>query len=151
VTFAVDCPHSFNYGRFIIVTATRTILILLALSLAACASNEGTYEPSCVAYEGDRLKLAAGRFEWQRFTDERVVNESGDVVEPFPGFPKSGTYRVNDDKLELVTNDGVRLDDWFVIEHAGQRYLLDAKQHNTFVDTSELPECALRFTPAASR
>ena len=149
--FAVDCHDSFNNGRFIIVTVTRTILILLALALVACASNEGTYEPACIAYEGDRLNLAAGRFEWQRFTDERVVNESGDVVAPFPGFPKSGTYRVTDDKLELVTDEGVRLDDWFVIDHAGQRYLLDAKQHNTFVDTSELPECALRFTPAVSR
>ena len=149
--FAVDCHDSFNNGRFIIVTVTRTILILLALALTACASNEGTFEPACIAYEGDRLNLAAGRFEWQRFTDERVVNESGDVVAPFPGFPKSGTYRVTDDKLELVTDEGVRLDDWFVIDHAGQRYLLDAKQHNTFVDTSELPECALRFTPAVSR
>jgi hypothetical protein len=149
--FAVDCHDFLNYGRLITVTASRTIRILIALSLAACASNEGTYEPACVAYEGDRLNLAAGRFEWQRFTDERVVNESGDVVAPFPGFPKSGTYRISDDRLELVTDDGVRLDDWFVVDHAGQRYLLDAKQHNIFVDSSELPECALRFTPAASR
>lgn len=133
------------------MTVFRTILIILALSLAACASHQGTYEPACVAYEGDRLNLTAGRFEWQRFTDERVVNESGEEVAPFPGFPKSGTYRMTDNKLELVTDDGTRLDDWFVIDHAGQRYLLDAKQHNAFLGTSKLPECALTFRPANDR
>lgn len=121
------------------------------LSLVACANQQGVYEPACAAYEGDRLKLAAGHFEWQRFTDERVVNESGEVVPPFPGFPKSGTYRVTEEKLQLVTDDDVRLEDWFIVDHAGQRYLLDTKQHNVFLDGGELSECALRFTAAAGR
>lgn len=133
------------------MTVSRTILLVLVFSLVACANQEGLYEPACAAYEGDRLTLAAGRFEWQRFTDERIVNESGDVVTPFPGFPKSGTYRVANERLELTGDNNVRLDDWFVIDHAGQRYLLDAKQHNAFTDDGEMPECALRFTPVAKR
>jgi len=97
------------------------------------------------------LTLAGSRFEWQRFTDERIVNESGEVVPPFPGFPKSGTYRVTEEKLQLVTDDNVRLEDWFTVDHAGHRYLLDAKQHNAFLDNGKLPECALRFTAVANR
>lgn len=130
---------------------SRITLLVFALSLVACANQEGTYEPACIAYEGDTLKLAAGRFEWQRFTDQRVVNESGEVVPPFPGFPKSGTYRVTDGRLQLITDDDVRLDDWYIVDQAGQRYLLEAKQHNAFLDDGELPDCALRFTAAGER
>ena len=126
-------------------------MLALMLSLVACATQDGVYEPACVAYEGDKLELTAGRFEWQRFTDERVVGESGKVVPPFPGFPKSGTYRVTEDKLQLTTDDDVRLEDWFIVDHAGQRYLLDTKQHNTFIDDGKMPECALKFTATAGR
>jgi len=133
------------------VTVSRTIPLLLTLSLVACASYEGVYEPACIAYEGDRLSLAAGRFEWQRFTDERVVNEAGDVVAPFPGFPKMGTYKVANERLQLTADDNVRLDDWFIVDHAEQRYLLDAKQHNAFLPDSDMPECALKLAPARAR
>jgi hypothetical protein len=135
----------------LIVTVSRITLLALILSLVACAIQEGVYEPACAAYEGDKLKLTAGRFEWHRFTDERVVNESGKVVPPFPGFPKSGTYRVTEEKLQLTTDDDIRLEDWFIVDHAEQRYLLDAKQHNAFLDNGELPACALMFTAAAGR
>jgi hypothetical protein len=124
--------------------------IVLALFISACANHEGMYEPACIAYQGDKIELRDGRFTWQRYTDERTVDEAGNVVEPFPGFPKAGSYRVAADKLELVTEDNVRLDDWFIVEHAGKRYLLDAEQHKAFLDGGELPKCALAFTAADS-
>lgn len=133
------------------MTVSRAILLLLTLSFVACASHEGVYEPACIAYEGDRLSLVAGRFEWQRFTDERIVNEAGEAVAPFPGFPKSGTYKVADGRLQLTADDNVRLDDWFTIDHAGQRYLLDAKQHNAFLADGDLPDCVLKLAPLRAR
>lgn len=129
----------------------RSTLVALALLYSACAHQAGVYEPACVAYEGDRVELKGGRFEWQRFTDERVIDDAGNVVSPFPGFPKTGTYRESNGRLELVTDDKVRLDDWFLIESAGQRFLLNAKQHNAFIDDGVPPECALKFTAASSR
>jgi hypothetical protein len=126
------------------------MLLVLALLLSACANHEGIYEPACIAYQGDKIELQDGRFTWQRYTDERTVDEAGNVVEPFPEFPKTGSYRVSAGKLELVTDDNVAMDDWFVVEHAGQRYLLDAGQHNAFLEGGELPKCALRFTAANS-
>lgn len=133
------------------MTFLRIILITLSLSIFACASQEshdGVYEPACIAYEGDKLQLKRGRFEWQRFTDERIVGDDGEVVPPFPGFPKIGTYNVAGARLELRTDDDVQLEDWIIVDRAGQRYLLDAKQHNALLDSGKMPECALMFTVA---
>jgi hypothetical protein len=127
------------------VNALRTALIVFTGLLAACASHEGLYEPACIAYEGDRIELLAGRFEWQRFTDQRTIDDAGKIVDPFPGFPKIGTYRFNSGRLELVDDNGVRLDDWFVAVQDGQRFLLTAKQHEAFVAAKALPACALKF------
>ncbi len=129
----------------------RIIPIPGFLVLAACASHEGVYEPACAAYEGDRLELKSGRFEWQRFTDERRVDDEGNVVAPFPGFPRSGTYRETDGRLELLDDDQVRLDDWFIVDSAEQRFLLTAKQRDAFLDSGTLPECALKLAGAGSR
>lgn len=133
------------------MTLSRGLLIAFTLSLAACAGHEGVYQPACTAYEGDTLELDSGRFEWRRFTDERVVNQDGEVVAPFPGFPKSGTYTVSKGRLELVTDDNDRLQDWFIVESDAQRYLLDARQHDAFLATGALADCPLRLTPADAR
>ena len=127
------------------MTIFRSVLIVLALLVTACASHEGLYEPACIAYEGSRIDLKDGRFEWRRFTDERVVDEDGTIVNPFPGFPKSGTYRMDAGRLQLVTDAGLRLEDWFAVLHEKQHYLLTARQHDAFLKSGELPGCALRL------
>ncbi len=132
------------------MTILRHILVLPALLLLACANHEGLYEPACIAFEGDTIKLDDGRFSWNRFTDERRVDDAGKVVEPFPDFPKTGTYRVAAGRLELVTDDDVRLEDWFIIERDGRRYLLTSKQHRDFLDGGELPKCPLEFSADGS-
>ena len=124
----------------------RTTAIILMLLLAACANHEGLYEPACIAYEGDRIELRAGRFEWQRFTDQRSVNGDGNIIEPFPNFPKTGKYTLAAGKMTLVTNDGVRLNDWYLVEHVGQYYLLTSEQHDAYRGTEVLPDCALKLT-----
>lgn len=129
----------------------RTTLILCALiTLAACTELEGVFEPACMAFEGDRVVLRDGRFEWHRFTDERIVDKDGSLVNSFPDFPKSGTYRVISGRLELVTDKDLRLDDWFVVERGNRHYLLNAGQHDTFLQSDKLPECALRLTATDS-
>lgn len=133
------------------MTLPRISLIALVLSLFACANQDGVYQPGCTAYEGDTIELKGGRFEWRRFTDERVVGETGDVAPPFPGFPKSGGYDVSDGRLVLVTDDSVRLQDWFIVDNAGRRYLLDVEQHNAFLAGGSVPECALVFSAADPR
>ena len=128
------------------MTTFRTVLIGLTLLFVACANHEGIYEPACIAYEGDTIELQGGRFEWQRFTDQRTVDADGNVVKPFPAFPKSGTYNIEAGRLELITDDGVRLDGWFIVVRAGKRYLLTSTQHKVFRESSEVPGCALMLT-----
>lgn len=130
---------------------SRLSFIAFVSLLAACAGHEGVYEPACTAFEGDTLTLEGGRFEWRRFTDERAVNQAGEVIAPFPGFPKSGTYRLSNGRLELVSDDNVQLPDWFAVDSDGQHYLLDAKQHKAFLASGGLPDCPLRLTTADSR
>jgi len=133
------------------VTFNRILAATLSLLLSACAGQDGIYEPACVAYEGDIIELKSGRFEWRRFTDERKVDESGKVATPFPGYPKSGTYRVSGGRVLLTGDDQRQLQDWFIADSAGQRYLLTAEQHNVFQNDGVLPECALRFRAIESR
>lgn len=129
---------------------SRTCLFVFVLFIAACANHDGIYEPACIAYEGDRIELQDGRFVWDRFTDERKVDAEGNVVPPFPGFPKSGSYRISAGRLELTTDDEVRLDDWFIVERSGKSYLLNGKQHNAFVNSGTLTDCALEFSTTGS-
>ena len=133
------------------MTYFRLAALAFSTSLIACANQDGVYEPSCVAYEGDVLALKGGRFEWQRFTDERKFNSAGGVEKPFPEYPKTGTYRASQGRLELTTDDQERLQDWFIVDVSGQRYLLDAAQHNLFLEDGDVPDCALRLTEAEAR
>lgn len=128
----------------------RLNIVFLALLLASCANHEGQYEPDCIAFEGDKIVLRDGRFEWHRFTDQRTVDEEGNVVDPFPGFPRSGTYKRSGARLDFDASDGTQIDYWFVVEHAGQRYLLNPKQHNAFVDSGDMPRCALKLSADGS-
>lgn len=126
----------------------NALIILLALLFAACASHEGLYEPGCITYEGDRIELQDGRFEWRRFTDQRVVGDDGNIVEPFPGFPKIGSYKHIAGRLELSGDDGMKLDDWFLVKHLGRSYLLNGKQYDAYRDNDTMPKCALTLRDA---
>jgi hypothetical protein len=132
------------------VTRFRTVLIGLTLLFAACANHEGVYEPACIAYEGDTIELRNGRFGWQRFTDQRTLDADGNVKNPFPAFPKTGTYNLEAGRVELIADDGVPLDDWFIVTRSGNRYLLTSEQQKVFRESNELPDCALRLTGSDS-
>lgn len=120
----------------------------IVLALTACASHEGVYEPACIAFEGDRIELRGGRFSWDRFTDQRSVDADGNVIDAFPDFPKSGKYTLDAERLSFVTDDGIRLTDWFLFEQQGQRYLLTDAQREHYLDTAALPRCALLLADA---
>ena len=69
----------------------RTLLLAsLALIMSGCMTYEGRYAPSCLAYAGSEIQLNDGRYVWSRFTDQVVIDEDGNAVDPFPGFPREG-------------------------------------------------------------
>jgi len=126
---------------------TKVAVLLTSLACAAgCAANDhvaGTYGPSCVAFAGDTIELADGRFTWDKFTDEVTVDDAGNTVDPFPGFPVRGTYTVEDDVVSLVTNVGELAADFHLVRRPDQVYLLTAAEFDAWQQDGTVPKCAL--------
>lgn len=115
-----------------------------ALLLGGCAGSvSGTFEPACIAHEGDRIVLSDGRFEWHRFTDVVNVDEAGNRMDPFPAYPKAGTYRRDGDKLILEASDGSALGERYLLDYRGRTYLLTYEQNEAVLDGEPMPACAL--------
>lgn len=121
-------------------------LLVLPAALCACTSQELTFEPSCIAYEGDRVTLRGNQFEWRKFSDQVPMGADGALANSFPGYPLSGTFRRNQERVEFKPADGSQIDDYFLLEHRGARYLLTAEAHQKFTANSQLPTCALKLT-----
>ncbi|HSN52783.1 MAG TPA: hypothetical protein VLS87_09640 [Woeseiaceae bacterium] len=117
--------------------------------LAACASCAtdadvaGMYAPSCVAFEGSTIELAGERFTWDKFTDEVTVDDAGNTVDPFPGFPVRGTYTLDDDVLRLTTDAGKLAAELHLVRRPGQVYLLTAREFEAWQQDGTVPTCAL--------
>ncbi len=127
---------------------SKSILICTAILSTAllygCAGVDGVFEPACTAYEGDRLTLRNGRFEWSRFTDVRSIDGDGNEIDPFPGYPKLGRYEVDATKVEFHADDRTGLEDYFLLEQNGSLYLLTGEQNVAAIAGQGLPDCPLR-------
>lgn len=122
----------------------HTLLLLSACSLlSACNEDEGVFLPDCIAYAGDSIELADGRFEWDKFTDAVEVDASGNVVDPFPDYPRAGTYRRDGESVIMMGEDGNVLARMALVAYDGRPYLLTADEHAAWRATREMPNCAL--------
>jgi hypothetical protein len=121
------------------------------LSLTACASIEGTYLPSCMAFAGSEIRLDDGRFHWSKFTDQVKVDAQGNEIDPFPGFPLEGVYAVSGDVMTLVPDSGESPQILYVHEDDKAIYLLTAAEKATLDTSGERPQCVLqRQAPGTS-
>ena len=124
-----------------------TIALSITCAVAACASHEGSYAPDCVAFEGSNISLADGRYVWERFTDQVVIGDDGEPVDPFPGFPKTGTYDVRGNTLTLRPDSGGTTTVMHVVTSDDKRYLLTGQQFEKQSRSNELDDCALVLQP----
>ena len=123
---------------------TRFVSITLAaFLLSACKPYEGTYSPSCVAFAGDTIQLSNGQFVWEKFTDAVQVDEDGNVLNQFPGYPMRGTYNISAETVTMETASGEALDSMYLLEDEGRYYLLSGKQSEEFRATGKHAECPL--------
>ena len=117
--------------------------------LMSCAAQlEGVFEPACIAYEGDTIELRDGRFEWRRFTDQVMVDEDGNKIDPFPDYPISGTYTVQDERVSFVPDGGAETRDRYLLEDRQNVYLLTYDENEAALDTDIIPSCALKLKTA---
>ena len=126
---------------------SKALALLCALAATAgCAADNkiaGTYAPSCAAFEGNTIELADNRFTWDKFTDEVAIDESGNKIDPFPGFPVRGTYVVDEDLVRLTTDVGELAGEMHLVRRPGQVYLLTAAEFDAWQRDGEVPPCAL--------
>ncbi len=125
------------------MTARNIALLLAAFVLAGCKDYEGTYSPGCVAFEGINVRLADERFTWEKFTDQVIVDDHGNVVDQFPGYPKRGTFEVKGETLYLVTDTGESMPTMHVLRLRDETYLLTAQQFEAWEKTGQYDVCAL--------
>lgn len=130
---------------------SKTLALLCSLAVAAgCAADTniaGTYEPSCIAFEGNTIELSDNRFTWDKFTDEVTVDNDGNKIDPFPGFPVRGTYVVEDDVVRLVTDVGELAGEMHLVRRPDQVYLLTGAEFESWQRDGEVPTCALLLGP----
>jgi hypothetical protein len=118
------------------------VVSLLCL-LTGCASYEGTYSPGCPAYAGSRITLDGGRFVWDKFTDQVLVNDAGEVVDLHPEYPLRGRYRMEGDTLHFDSYTGEPLPTMHLHREGDKTYLLTDTQLESWHATTDRPRCPL--------
>ncbi len=122
----------------------RTLIACTAtLVLAACASYDGDYSPSCPTFVANVVQLEKGAFTWTRLSDEVVIGDDGQPVNPYPDFPKKGSYEVDAGVVHMTTTEGKKLPPMYFHEAGEQLYLLSEVEHRSLGHTGEPPDCAL--------
>ena len=120
-----------------------TGLLLLVSVFAGCKAVDGVYLPGCQAYAGDRIELSDGQFVWEKFTDAVRVDEAGNTVDPFPGFPKRGTYQLDGQMLQMKIADENSSETMYLNRHDGRALLLTEAQHALWASSGRLDDCVL--------
>lgn len=123
--------------------------LALILLLSGCKAIDGTYLPSCVAFSGSEIQLADGRFVWKKFTDQVVLDEQGNKIDQFPGFPLEGDYKVSGDVMTLTPDTGAP-ESFYLLRDEPDIYLLTAREKAGYDASGERPRCALKRQPAGT-
>lgn len=121
----------------------RMTLLLAGVAVAGCAPYEGRYVPDCTAYAGSIISLHDAQFVWERFTDQVRIGDDGQPIEPFPGYPKRGSYRKEGDALYLETAGGESVETLHLHEDGETFRILTVQEQQTWERTGEYPRCVL--------
>ncbi len=124
------------------MTIRLTTTLLLVCVLAGCKSAEGVYWPGCAAYAGDRIELRNGEVEWDKFTDQVNIDEAGNPVDPFPGYPRRGSYEIDGQVVRMTMEDNAS-ETLYLHVHDGRALLLTDAQHRASEAGGRYDDCAL--------
>ena len=121
------------------------LLVGCALILSGCTSYEGHYAPSCIAYAGSEIQLEDDRYVWTKFTDQVEIDEDGNKIDPFPGFPRRGEYEKEGYEITLLGSGGAAVHTLFLFRFEGDIYLYTAEETAAYESTGERPVCPLQL------
>lgn len=129
----------------------RKLLTLLPVfALAGCPAHEGEYSPGCIAYAGSTISLDGRQFVWERFTDQVRIGADGAVIDPFPDYPKRGTYRLDGQAVHMEQENGESLDTMYLHKHGESYLLLTARENASWRQTGSYDACVLTLNSAAA-
>jgi hypothetical protein len=117
--------------------------VLLSCLLAGCASYDGIYSPDCLAHAGNRITLDNGRFVWDKFTDQVLVNDAGEVVDQYPEYPLRGRYSLEGETVHFESYTGEPLPIMHLQREDNKTYLLTAQQLESWEPPATRPRCPL--------
>ena len=124
--------------------ARRFILAILTTGLLiGCVSHEGTYSPDCIAYAGSNISLSDGQFVWEKFTDEVIIDDDGEIVNQFPGYPMRGSYRIERQTVHMESDAEDLAIKMYLHRRDNRQYLLTADQFEAWENTGKHADCAL--------
>ena len=122
----------------------KLLISLGALVLVgACKDIDGNYFPACRAFAGDTIKIVGDTFVWDKFTDAVEVDDDGNTVDPYPGYPAEGSVSRDGHKLSFAAGGGIELPDMFMQQCDGRPYLLTADENREFDKTGKCGRCSL--------
>ena len=127
------------------ITTKHRIAATLALTClaAGCASIEGSYTPDCIAFSGNDIRLDRGRFVWDKFTDQVLVNDAGEVIDQYPEYPMRGRYRLEGQTIHFDSYTGEPLPSMLLRREGDRTYLLTDSQHEAWLNANQRPRCPL--------
>ena len=120
-----------------------SILAAIIVIISGCKSIEGTYLPACIAFEGNKVTLSEGEYRWEKFTDQVVVDDDGNVVNQFPGYPQQGTYVVNDRTVRLTAAGTHTVTTLHLHSDANRVMLLTAEEYDRWRQNERIDACVL--------
>jgi hypothetical protein len=116
---------------------------LIVCTLAGCRPVDGTYSPGCMAHAGSRIHLSDGEFVWEKFTDQVSIDEDGNKIDAFPGYPRSGKYRIKGHEISMDFDDDDSTAVLQIHERDGQYLLLTDSQAEAWNATGRYDDCVL--------
>lgn len=129
----------------------KSATVLTVLFLAGCASHEGEYSPACVAYAGSIVSLDGSQFVWERFTDQVRVDDDGKVIDPFPGYPRRGSYTLDGRAVYMTSESGESLETMYLHKRDDAYLLLTAEENTSWQQTGSFDECVLTLDSATAK
>jgi hypothetical protein len=133
------------------IMCEHLLIVGVTVLLSGCVSHDGTYLPGCAAYAGNRITLDQGSFVWEKFTDAVVVDDDGNVVDQFPGYPLEGSYRIDGQMVQMEARSGEPLETMYLQNAGEQRYLLTAEEFAFWQQYGTRDDCALQLISSSER
>jgi hypothetical protein len=72
-----------------------------------------------------------------------AIDDNGEVINQFPGYPMQGSYRISGQTVSMESAAGESLEKMYLHRSENRSYLLTAGQHKTWEETGKYDDCAL--------